>query len=188
MKIWTYTMSIISVLLAACTGESPAEDPGAAAGAVEAEPTLSSFAATPPDTTARSVWAILQESDYPARWSVWPGRGELYSGGEPHGMLLTTYLNDVAAGALEAQLGAMPRGAILVKENYTPDSVLAAVTVMVKQNPGYNPAHNDWWFMKRNADGSVDAAGRGEGCQNCHQDAAANDYVFTGSLAGQGGG
>ena len=78
----------------------------------------------------------------------------------------------------------MPRGAILVKENYTPDSTLAAVTVMVKQSRGYNPDHNDWWFLKRNADGTIDAEGRGEGCQSCHGDAAANDYVFTGSLGG----
>lgn len=186
MKTRTPTLPILALLLAACTGESPGEDREAASTTADPEPTLASLAVAPPDTTAGAVWAFLQDADYPDRWSLWPDRGELYTGTEPHGMLLTTYLNDVASRALEARLGAMPRGAILVKENYTPDSVLAAVTVMVKQSPGYNPAHNDWWFMKRNADGSVDAAGRGEGCQSCHRGAAANDYVFTAPLGGGG--
>ena len=177
MNARIFLLAAASITLAACAGDPPAEDDDEPAA-----PSLSSLAVTPPDTLADAVWSFLQQARYRDQWSLWPERGELYSGGEPHGMLLTTYLNDAAAAALEAALGEMPVGAVLVKENYMPDSVLAAVTVMVKQSRGYNPEHRDWWFLKRNADGTVDAAGRGEGCQNCHQGAAANDYVFTGPL------
>ncbi len=72
----------------------------------------------------------------------------------------------------------MPAGAIVVKENYMMDSTLAAVTVMYK-SPGFNPEHNDWYFIKRLADGTVEVQGRGMGCQNCHGGVKANDYLFT---------
>lgn len=177
---------VLALIPAACgdadTGDSAPES--TSPQAVAESPTLASLASTPPDTTVDGVWGHLTEADYQENWNLWPDKGELYTGTEPHGMLLTTYLNESAARALDARLGAMPLGAILVKENYMPDSTLAAVTVMVKQREGYNPDHNDWWFLKRNADGSIDAAGRGQGCQDCHGGAAQNDYVFTGSLGG----
>jgi len=126
---------------------------------------------------------MLTQADFQNTWSLWPGMGELYTGNEPHGMLLTTYMNDVALAALEAQAGTMPVGAVLVKENHMPDSTLAATTVMVKRERAYNPNFNGWWWLKRNADGSVDAAGKGVGCESCHVNEA-NDYVFTGRLSG----
>ena len=148
--------------------------------------------AAQPDTTGAAMWAYLQEVDYQSNWQAWPDKGELYSGQEPHGMLLTTYLNDVATDALTAQAGSMPEGAIVVKENYMPDSTLAAVTVMYKHS-GYNPEHNDWFFTKHLPSGELDQTptgmameGRLAGCQNCHGSVSANDYIFTGSL-GEGG-
>jgi hypothetical protein len=134
-----------------------------------------------PDTTAAAVWEHLQDRDYRGSWALWPGKGELYSGGEPHGMLLTTYVNETARGVLESTDSVMPPGAILVKENFMPDSTLAAVTVMYKSQ-GYDPEHHDWWFMKRLADGTVEASGRVEGCQDCHGGAADNDYILTSNL------
>jgi hypothetical protein len=133
-----------------------------------------------PDTTAASLWAHLQETGY-TEWATWPGKGKLYAGTEPHGMLLTTYVNDLALDAITNKAGAMSAGAIVVKENYMPDSMLAAVTVMYKTE-GYNPQFNDWFFVKRLADGTVEASGRVGGCQGCHSQVAANDYLFTGSL------
>jgi hypothetical protein len=141
-----------------------------------------------PDTTGASVWAHLQAEDYREGWDLWPGKGRLYEGQEPHGMLLTTYLNEVAAGALEQGVGEMPAGAIIVKENYMPDKTLAAVTVMYKV-PGYNAVHNDWFFTKHKPSGELETMpngmameGRLPGCQNCHIARKANDYIFTGPL------
>jgi hypothetical protein len=134
-----------------------------------------------PDTTATALWAHMEESGY-TDWATWPGKGELYVGTEPHGMLLTTYVNALALDAITNKAGAMSAGAIVVKENYMPDSTLAAVTVMYKTT-GYNPQFNDWFFVKRLADGTVEASGRVAGCQGCHSQVASNDYLFTGSLS-----
>ena len=138
------------------------------------------YAMAMPDTTAEALWA--HTAGYAEDWHVWPGKGELYMGTEPHGMLLTTYLNDLALDALTNKAGAMPVGAVVVKENYMPDSTLAAITIMYKSE-GYNPDVNDWFFVKRMADGTVAASGRVGGCTGCHSQVAANDYLFTGSLS-----
>ncbi len=90
-----------------------------------------------PDTTGAALWAHLNAVSYQANWQTWPGKGKLYQGKEPHGMLLTTYLNDVAYDALTNKAGLFPAGAIITKENYKPDSTLAAVTTMYKVT-GYN--------------------------------------------------
>ncbi len=154
-------------------------------------------AVSAPDTTGAAIWAHLQGSSYQTTWQLWPEKGRLYTGQQPHGMLLTTYLNDVAYEALTGGGGAteMPAGAIIVKENYMPDSTLAAVTTMFKA-AGYNADHNDWFFTKHLPSGELDKAengmqleGRLPGCQSCHVGRQANDYLFTGQLgAGAGAG
>ena len=130
----------------------------------------------------------LQQSDYQNSWTLWPGKGELYTGQEPHGMLLTTYLNDIALQALNSGASTMPPGAIIVKENYMPDRTLAAITTMFKVQ-GYNPDVNDWFFTKHLPSGELDRAptgmaleGRLPGCTNCHRAMQGNDWVFTGQL------
>lgn len=133
-----------------------------------------------PDTTAEALWAHLESANYET-WALWPQKGRLYSGGEPHGMLLTTYLNDAALEALNGAATTMPAGAIIVKENYMPDSTLAAVTVMYK-TAGFNREHNNWFFLKRTAAGEIQVSGRGEGCQSCHGSRADNDYLMTADL------
>lgn len=141
-----------------------------------------------PDTTGAALWAYLQEVDYQENWRLWPDKGELYTGQEPHGMLLSSYLNDVAYEALTADATEMPPDAIVIKENYTPDSTLAAVTVMYKV-ADYNPDHNNWFFTKHLPDGTLDTApngmameGRVPGCQSCHGTRADNDYIMTAEL------
>jgi len=178
------SLAAVIVFAAACSGD-PADD--AATDAPAAAPAAPASAAAPalPDTTADAVWAMLTEAAYQENWTLWPGFAEYYTGNEPHGMLLTTYLNDVALAALEAQAGTMPVGAVVVKDNFMPDSTLAATTVMVKRPVEYNPDFNGWYWLKRNADGSVDVDGRGAGCQACHGGrAAANDFLVTGPLSG----
>ncbi len=142
------------------------------------------------DTTGAAIWVHLQESDYQNTWTLWPGKGELYTGQEPHGMLLTTYLNDVALRSLSSGASSMAPGAIIVKENYMPDGILAAITTMFKVR-GYNPDVNDWFFTKHLPSGQLDRAptgmaleGRLPGCTNCHRAMQTNDYLFTSQLGG----
>ncbi|MFU8813834.1 MAG: cytochrome P460 family protein [Pseudomonadales bacterium] len=131
-----------------------------------------------PEPDAEAVWNYLNEANYEQEWQLWPGTQARYEGTEPHGMLLTTYVNSAAYEALTEFPGQMPRGSIIVKENYTPDEELAAVTVMYKAEQGYNPEHNDWYWLKRQVDGTVDATGRAEGCQACHG-VSDKDYLRT---------
>jgi len=173
--------TVLALGLAAC-GTETADTPDA-----PDDPPMDPMEVSLPDTTGDAVWAHLGTEDYQS-WALWPDKGELYTGQEPHGMLLTTYLNSTAINALEGDATAMPEGSIIVKENYMPDSMLAAITVMVKRETGYNPDHADWFFTKILADGSVEAMDgmRAEGrvmmCQGCHLGQAANDYLFTGEL------
>jgi hypothetical protein len=136
-----------------------------------------------PDTLAAAVWAYLEAVDYRSSWQRWPGKGEFYPGPQPHGVLLTTYLNPVAFEALTAGAPAVPPGSIVVKENYLPDSTLIAVTTMYKVR-GYNPGHNDWFFTSQSPSGEVEVEGRVEGCIDCHMERASNDYLYTGALGG----
>jgi hypothetical protein len=135
------------------------------------------------DTTVAAVQEHLDSENYRENWSMWPEREALYSGAEPHGLLLTTYVNEIARvglGALrEGTLDVLPVGAVVVKENYMPDSTLDAITVMYKQ-AGYDPENNDWYWVKYLADRTVEASGRPESCIGCHVQAAENwDYLLT---------
>lgn len=169
---------VATVLTVACadSGEEDddfaAEQPPAAADA----PAPAELAG--PDTTAAAVWAYLQEQAYRENWRMWPGKDRLYAGTEPHGMLLTTYTNPIAYDALIAgQAADLPPGAIIVKENWMPDSTFDAATVMYKVD-GYNPDHRDWLFAKFDPQGTADAFGRAAMCQSCHQ-SAQSGYIYT---------
>ena len=85
-----------------------------------------------PRASAEAVLAYLTAADFRNSWDLWPGKGEKYEGTEPHGALLTTYLNPAAAQAAADGAGQMPPGAIVVKDNFMPDGMLGASTVMYK--------------------------------------------------------
>ncbi len=113
-------------------------------------------------------------------WELWPGKGKMYAGTEPHGVLLTTYVNDIALKSLGKKKG-FRNNSIIVKENYTPEKKLAAVTVMYKVK-GYNPAVGDWFWVKYDPNFEILAEGKVKGCIACHGSAKSNDYVFTGKV------
>jgi hypothetical protein len=113
-------------------------------------------------------------------WQLWPGKGKMYEGTEPHGAILTTYVNDIAHRSIKKMKG-MENNAIIVKENYTPEKKLAAVTVMYKVK-GYNPEGGDWFWVKYDPVFNIQKEGKVEGCLGCHGNASNNDYVFTGEV------
>jgi len=135
-------------------------------------------------------WNWLQDSKY-KNWAPVPGKsGDAYPGKSPHGMFLKMYLNRTAAG----NLGNLPHGSILVKENYGKDKkTLMAVTVMYRTK-GYDSKHNDWYWVKYMPDGSVakvpsmpkfpkkmwgkSIAGRFPSCIMCHGGADGKDFAF----------
>lgn len=174
----------LALVAVSCGGETAPEEE--TAEAPETAPAETSPATEGPDTTAQAVWAHLQEAGYDG-WALWPGKGRLYEGTEPHGMLLTTYVNPLAEDALTNGAAEMPDGAIVVKDNYAPDSTLMAHTVMYKAE-GYDPNHASWFWAKYGADGTVEAAGRVDSCAECHAQASAQDYLVTKMQQQAGGG
>lgn len=127
---------------------------------------------------AGELWRKLQSANYQNQWATVPGKGKLYQGQAPHGALLTTYLNKEAEEAMKSKPGKMANDATIVKENYMPDGKLDAITVMYKES-GFDRDHNDWFWAKYAADGTVQAAGKAPGCIACHGAVRSNDYVFT---------
>jgi hypothetical protein len=133
-----------------------------------------------PGAEGAAVYSYITTVSKYQDWDLWPGKDKMYKGQPPHGAFLTTYINKAAKSAIDAGkvTGA---GAILVKENYSPEKKLAAVTVMYKV-AGYNPDANDWFWAKYAADGKVQKEGKVEGCIKCHGAKKVNDYVFTGDF------
>ena len=178
---------VLLLVVSAC-GPRDAGEQVEEASEPEAEPAAAQQAQTLPEASAEAVLAYLTAADFRNSWDLWPGKGEKYEGTEPHGALLTTYLNPAAAQAAADGAGQMPPGAIVVKDNFMPDGMLGASTVMYKIE-GYNPEAGDWWWAKFMPDGTVDmdgmAQGRVEMCIGCHAKGADNDYLLTGSIAGQ---
>ena len=158
-----------ALCLTACPAPEEQPPPFPPAPSVEPDVAL-------PDTTGEDVWAYLLEADY-REWQRWPGTPLLYEGTEPHGVLLSTFLNDRAHGALVGGDGPLPTGSIIVKESYDADTTLVDITVMYSAE-GYNPRHNDYFWAKYGPGGTVDMAGRLEMCQECHQ-TAERGYLMT---------
>ncbi len=112
-------------------------------------------------------------------WDLWPGTEKLYQGTEPHGVLLTTYVNDKALKGIEEDMleEGMPYGSIIVKENYSAEEELMAVTSMYKMK-GFNPEAGDWFWIQHKADKEIMASGKMEMCIGCHSQVENRDYLF----------
>ncbi len=122
---------------------------------------------------------IIKYEPYRA-WKLWPGKGRLYEGTEPHGMLLTTFVNDITYRSIRKKTG-MREGSIIVKENYTPDKEFTGLSVMYKLK-GYNPGAGDWFWVSYAPDGRAEAAGKVGACIKCHGKSRDNDYIWTGKV------
>ena len=77
---------------------------------------------------------------------------------------------------------------MVIKENYSPQKKLMAITLMYKQK-GYNAEAGDWYWVKFMPDGKVaqmeapngkmmPVAGKAKGCIECHSGADGDDYSF----------
>lgn len=138
------------------------------------------IAAEVPITDGKDVIDYLNKNNYQS-WQLWPGKTKLYEGKHPHGALLTTYVSKGAYDAIEAKAGRIPDGEFIVKENYTPNKKLAAVTVMYKKD-GYNAEGGDWFWLKYAPDGTIQKEGKVGGCIGCHAAVKNNDWLFIGPV------
>lgn len=127
-------------------------------------------------------WNLISGQDYRYTWHYVPGKPMgFYKGTEPHGATLRTFVNNIAFDAIQAKNGVYPVGSVIAKDNHMPDNKLAAITVMVKMEPGYDPANGDWWWAKYDPNGKFadTEVGKVQMCSACHAQAKGQDYVFS---------
>lgn len=134
-----------------------------------------------PGADAAKIYEYITKTAPYVQWELWPGKGTMYKGTQPHGDFLTTYVNDAGMFGIREKKGNMPEGTIIAKENYDKDKKFNAFSVMYKIK-GYNPAAADWFWAKYDSNGKVLASGRAEACIKCHEKKRDNDYTFTGEL------
>ncbi len=107
---------------------------------------------------------------------------DMIPGKSPHGAFVTIYYDAVNVGGKTYHT--------IIKENFAPEKKLAAVTIMVQREAGYDADNNDWFYVKYDPDGTVGkndmgvalagkvAKGMDQGCIACHKAAGGNDYIF----------
>lgn len=134
-----------------------------------------------PKAEGDAVYTYITQTSPYRQWALFPGTKELYTGKHPHGALLTTYVNEVALSGIQTKAGTLADGSIIVKENYMPDKMLGALTVMYRVK-GYDAEAGDWFWAKYMANGQVEAAGKVGMCSGCHAAVIPNDWVFTGPV------
>jgi len=144
---------------------------------------LPAFAGGPtlPNADGKEVHTYITEVNPYTGWPLFPGTEKLTKGRHPHGAFLTTYVSPDALASIQNRQRMLPDGAFVVKENYTPEKKLAAVTVMYRVK-GYDAEAGDWFWAKYGADGSIAKQGKVKGCIQCHTAALNNDWIFTGPI------
>jgi hypothetical protein len=130
-----------------------------------------------PGDDANQLYDYITKSKHYSSWELWPGKGKLYKGKEPHGALLTTYVNSTASYAIKGKKKKMDDTSIIVTENYTADKRLNALTVMYKIK-GYNPSAGNWFWAKYDSQGKVIASGKVDACIGCHGKMKDEDYLY----------
>ena len=120
---------------------------------------------------------VTSHMPYKKEFTIFPGTTEMYEGTEPHGSFLTVYVNDIALKSVKNKK--YSNNSIILKENYSPEKKLAAITVMYKVN-GYNPEGGDWFWVEYDPAFKVLKEGKVKGCLDCHSKTKGSDYTFTG--------
>jgi len=130
-----------------------------------------------------ALWSWLKSTDY-TKWHGGDGNQvDFQEGNSPHGALIKTYVNTTAA----KNLSDSANGSVIVKENYSPDKKLMAITVMQRAK-GFDPANGDWYYAKYMPNGqiaktppemkSMPIAGKFSMCIQCHNEAGGNDHLY----------
>ena len=138
---------------------------------------------------AQEVWEAMEG------YTDWPMVSEVEVGGSPHGAFVRLYYNTIRVDSENYHVIAKDNfggeGASIESITASPGDYLAAITVMVQREPGYDPENDDWYWAKYLPDGSLDvnaagiplagrvAKGADTGCIACHSVADGADYLFS---------
>lgn len=125
----------------------------------------------------------------------WKLTTPVYKGASPHGKFVRLYSTYVTMDDKHYP--------IIIKDNYggrgvtkdaveaKPEEWLAAVTIMLQREKGYDNENENWFWAKYMPDGSLAknplgmmlagrvAKGMPKGCISCHSNAGKGDYLFS---------
>ncbi len=107
----------------------------------------------------------------------------VYGSANPHHeKYITVYVNEVGRSAMmEQEKPIFPEGSVIVKEKLSDKSSQTPelLTVMIKRGKGFNNESGDWEYMVTDGSGTkIQAQGKLEKCQSCHQANSQKDYIF----------
>jgi Cytochrome P460 len=119
------------------------------------------------------------------------GRAEMFSTGRPRFPEGSVIVKEKRAGRAEMRsrrfdmLATNPQhpseASVIVKEKKQEGSEdpILLYTLMIKREPGYNPAAGDWEYaVASGKDAQIEATGKLENCQACHLEKRDQDFVF----------
>lgn len=138
---------------------------------------------------AERLWTAMEG------YEAWPMSSGVYPGASPHGRFLMLHYNmviiDGAAYHTIVKDNFGGEGATLETVAESPADHIAAVTVMLQREPGYDEEFMNWFWVKYAPDGTIDrgddgtllagrvAKGTDAGCIACHATAKDGDFLFT---------
>lgn len=102
----------------------------------------------------------------------------------PHAAsFITVYVNNIGREAMFAkEVQRFPEGSVIVKQkisNHFEGGKPLLYTIMRKREAGFNPAVGDWEFAVVGPNGTeLQAIGKLDSCQGCHQGKRDSDYVY----------
>jgi plastocyanin len=131
-----------------------------------------------PNPGGEEVYAYITEGNNYKEWDLWPLKDEAYASTSIHGPLLSTYVSDGTAEAINNRVGELPAGSIIVRESYDVEGDLREIGVRYK-SAGFDRGNNDWFWAAYTPDGEVIVEGKVGSCLNCHSIEADNDYIYT---------
>jgi hypothetical protein len=142
-----------------------------------------------PEEIAADLWKLMKTENYKDRWQMWPGKEPLYKGSDPHGALLTTYINSIGYEAVVKREKELPAGTIIAMENYMEDKTPEAIAVMYNLVP-FDPGYGNWFWVKFAPDGkpmkmerdgeTITLAGKVTECIECHSaSSSGTQYIMT---------
>ena len=121
---------------------------------------------------ADTLWSDI--ADYKS-WGHFDGFEGFQVGDSVHGRYVRVYANSIAEGDQEN----LPYESIIVKENFDrkDEGALTGITVMQRLR-GFDPEHNDWFWVRYSTGGAQTHSGKPAFCIDCHSEAEGDDFVF----------
>lgn len=132
------------------------------------------------EVSADELYSEITSNGGYKKWALFPGTEELAPGAGVHGDKVSIYVSNDVSAAIDAGDTIMPFESIIIKEGFNSEDQLEELVVMYKVE-GYDPDNNDWFWALYSPGGAVSAEGKVDGCINCHEKKASNDFIFSGA-------